>query len=77
MTVFTLDLHKLKLDKISASAEEVEAGVEEGGGHTFPFLAEKLLVLDGCRGRESVFFKDWWTTLQGRLHTQEYLGNTI
>lgn len=31
---------------------------KEGGGHTFPFLAEKLLALDGHRERESVFLKD-------------------
>lgn len=32
--------------------------MERGGGHKAPPLDEELLVIDNCRERESVFFKN-------------------
>lgn len=67
-----LRLHKMKPDEISVRKREC--------AHEVPTLAEELLALLNVCERGAIFFKNVTsgrsTTLQGRPHTQEYLGST-
>ena len=67
-----LRFHKIKPDEISVRKREC--------AHEVPSLAEELLALLSVCERGAIFFKNVTsgrsTTLQGRAHTQEYLGST-